>query len=120
MVQYTPEGPYRDFPNPFKLSILNEEITWIPSGELLYNFDSEKGQEIAEAIETFIYYSSNYTSRLSVTPVGPHLLADLSDPYAVIWSATSLYGKDGVKVEGDAPTLKDMGLDEEDESIIVY
>lgn len=126
MVDYTNDDGYREFTEPFSLYILDEKITWLPRGELMTDLGNEKARNIALSIENWIYVAADHGEEIAVTPVGPFLVADLSDPYAVVWAASTLYDENEVRIEGEAPTMKEMGLvedqsnDEDDTSTILY
>lgn len=109
------EDEYRNFTEPFDLIISDETISWVP-GSLTLVVDplSEKAQAISRSIEDFIAKSADYGYELAVTPVGPFLVASVTDPYTFVWAANSLYGDTEIKVEGLAPTMKEMGFDDEE------
>jgi hypothetical protein len=126
MVEYTNKDPYREFTEPFSIYVLDEKITWLPMGELMTDLGNEKARSIALSIEDWIHLAADYGEEIAVTPTGPFLLADLSDPYAVVWAVSTLYDEGEFRIEGEAPTMKEMGLvepdtnGEDDTSTILY
>lgn len=112
---FNEDDEYRNFTEPFDLIILGETLSWVPGSiTLVYDPTSEKAGAISRSIDDFIARWANYGYELAVTPVGPFLIADITDPYTFVWAANSLYGDTGIEVEGVAPTMKEMGLSGEE------
>jgi hypothetical protein len=110
------ETVYRKFTESFDIYVDGEKISWIPGYESLVAVPGTKALKIARSIEQYIDVMSNGSLEISVTPTGPFLGADVTDPHTVIWALYSLYGDSKIKIEGDAPTLEEMEIDDE----IVY
>lgn len=101
---------YREFTQPFDLIITGEKISWVPGSlDLVYDPLSEKARAIEQSLDDYAYRWSDGLY-ISVTPVGPQLTSRITDPYTFVWAANALYGDTGIEVQGDAPTLQEMGL----------
>jgi hypothetical protein len=112
---FTDEEANGKFTQPFSLEILGEKISWVP-GQLTLVVDptNEKARAICHSLEDFANNSCNYEYEIAVTPVGPFLVNEISNPYTFVWAAYSKYDYTKIVVEGKAPTLKDVGLDGRD------
>ncbi len=108
---FTNDDAYRDFAEPFDLIISGERISWVP-GQMTLVVDptSEKARAIKASLADFANKWCNYEYEIAVTPVGPFLVNEITDPYTFVWAANSLYGDTGIEVEGEAPTMEEMGL----------
>ena len=100
-------------------------IYWHPEADMLMPDHDPESMEMNETIVDFIDSMSRGSSEIKVTPVGPFLPADETDIHTLIWAIHYLYSEFKIEVIGPAPTLGDIGLDdedgsEEDGSSIVY
>ncbi|NBW15479.1 MAG: hypothetical protein EBR82_46580, partial [Caulobacteraceae bacterium] len=92
----------------FNIYVLGEKLVWVPDGYFITH--TEDADAISKDIENYIYSMANGPD-WAVTPTGPFLSASLEDPYAVVAAAYGLYDEPGeVKIEGNAPTMRSMGL----------
>jgi hypothetical protein len=108
---FTNDDAYRDFTKSFNLTILGEKISWVPGQlDLIFDPTSDKAAAIADSLEDFANKWCNYEYEIAVTPVGPFLVNDITDPYTFVWAANALYGDTGIEVVGEAPTMEEMGL----------
>jgi hypothetical protein len=105
--------PRSKYTEPVLINMDGHLIGWHPQSEyLITDSDDQIAEDYAQSIQELIAASNDF-GRILVTPEGPVLDADVQDLRTVIWAAYDLYGSDfKIKVEGNAPTLADMGLDE--------
>lgn len=101
----------RKFKEPFDLIILGEKISWLPdAATLVFDPTSEKAKSIYDSLEKFIENTSAGGFWISTTPTGPHVMADLKDPYTFVWAANSIFNPAKIISSGKAPTMREMGL----------
>jgi hypothetical protein len=112
---FTNDNEYRDFTEPFDLIISGEKISWVPGQmTLIVDPTSEKAIAIKDSLADFANKWCNYEYEIAVTPVGPFLVNEITDPYTFVWAANALYGDMKIAVEGEAPTMEELGLDGKD------
>lgn len=111
-----------DYDKPVTFTILPEDSRYETASELLW--DPEKGLKVKEegsfnAELALFSVKQNAISReiefgeeFSVTPEGPSLPTDPSfkDIHAAVYFIFDTFPPNQVEVDGEAPTLKDMGL----------
>jgi len=103
---------FKEYTEPVKFVVDNNEIFWNPQYEGLSALPGTLAREIAESVEELIVYLDDGSGYIVPTPEGPFLPSSVKNLYTVVWAFNELYGDEGVKVVGNAPTLEDMGLDE--------
>jgi hypothetical protein len=84
-------------------------LSWIPGRPDLAGVGIAR--EISSFVRDYIHSLAGNDNEIMVTPEGPSLTASTRSIYTTVWALTSLYGDD-VEFIGDAPTLRDMGVDE--------
>jgi hypothetical protein len=96
------------------IAIDDSIISWDPVMGELHPVEGENAVEIISAINRYIILSSPDTLTITATPEGPVLPATTADLYTVVWAIESQWALDHkITYYGDAPTMADMGLDEE-------
>jgi len=112
---FTNDNEYRDFTESFSLTIQGETISWVPGEmDLVVDPTNEKARAIKYSLEEFVNAWCDHGYEVAVTPVGPFLVNDITDPYTFVWAANALYGDTEIGVEGEAPTMEELGLDGKD------
>jgi hypothetical protein len=88
-----------------------DQLTWIPGHHSLASAPGP-ARDIAIFLKEYIEAASRGDLNIMVTPEGPYLPASVRSIYTVVWALLTVYGSDAVEFIGDAPNLRDMGLDE--------
>ena len=88
-------------------------IYWDPQADNLMTDYEPGSMEMQDTIVEFIDAVSmaQGSSEIAVTPEGPFLPADPTNIHTLIWAVNYLYEDFKINILGDAPTLKDLGLD---------
>ena len=102
---------WKEYDQPVKFIVGTNQIGWYPDEDTLSAVPGSMAKEIANSVEELIMYLDD-RGYIQVTPEGPSLPATVKNLYTVVWAFNELYKDEGVEVEGDAPTLADMGIDE--------
>jgi hypothetical protein len=103
---------FKKYTEPVTIVVFGEYyLEWTP-GRSRLGTDSGPARDIAIFLDEYIYAYSNGEPQLMVTTEGPSLPASVKSIYTVVWALLSVYDANEVKFIGDAPTLRDMGLDQ--------
>lgn len=103
---------FKKYTEPVTIVVSGEYyLEWTP-GQSRLGADSGPARDIAMFLDQYVYAYSNGDQQFMVTPEGPSLPASLRSIYTVVWALLSIYDANEVEFIGDAPTLRDMGLDQ--------
>lgn len=98
----------KEYTEPVTFELLGVEINWTPEG---LSSESGSARNIQRSLERYLRLVSYGSSEVAATPEGPFLPGTTKNLYTVVWLFSTLYGDEKLTVSGDAPTLRDMGLD---------
>jgi hypothetical protein len=98
----------KEYTDPVTFELLGVEINWTPEG-----LSSEPGsaRTIQRSLERYLDLFSYGSRDVAATPEGPFLPKTTKNLYTVVWLFSELYGEEKLTVSGEAPSLRDMGLD---------
>ena len=99
---------FKEYTSPVTFSFLDVEINWTPEG-----LSSEPGfaREVIISLEQLLSALAYGVEEIAATPEGPFLPTTTKNLYTVVFLIYKLYGEETITVSGDAPSLRDMGLD---------
>lgn len=103
---------FKKYTEPVTIVVSGEDyLEWIPGRSSLATAPGP-ARDVANFLEQYIEAASQGSQEIMVTPEGPSLPASTRSIYTVVWALLTIYGVDEVEFIGDAPSLRDMGLDE--------
>ena len=103
---------FKKYTEPVTIVVNGEDyLEWNPGYSILA-CEPGSAREISMFIDQYIEATSFGLPEIKVTPEGPSLPASVKSIYTVVWAFLSTYGPEAVQFIGDAPTLRDMGLDQ--------
>lgn len=104
----------KEYTEPIDITIDGNVVTWVPGESLLRATKGENAEQIVTTVSDFILNLSPLGKSIEVTPEGPFLPATAANIYTVVWAIDAIYGDDSeISYGSDAPTLADLGLDED-------